>query len=240
MTRKDSVRDAIGPAKESVRHAAEVVGPHASQAKDTAVQYAHEARAKLGPKVSSAAHQARTTASGQYHAHLAPRLDHARGALPPKVDQAAHQAAVRTRKVARQAADYTAPRVESAVASARAAAEPVRGEAAARGGAALAALRGQITAADVQRVQKKQRRRARRGKFTKRFVVLGLLAGGGYAAWKWWDKQANPDWLVEPPAATEVGDRATLTAVETGEPSSLDAEVRAKQADADAGKGDKS
>ncbi len=45
------------------------------------------------------------------------------------------------RKAARQAADYTAPRVERAVA----AAGPVREEAAARGAAALAALRGQVT-----------------------------------------------------------------------------------------------
>ena len=24
--------------------------------------------------------------------------------------------------------------------------------------------------------------------------MLGILAGGAFAAWKWWDKQANPDW----------------------------------------------
>lgn len=240
MTRKDSVRDATGPAKESVRHAVEVVGPHASEAKDTAVHYAHEARAKIAPKVSHAALQARTAASDQYRAHLAPRIEHARGAVPPTVDKAAHRAAARTRKAARQAADYTAPRVESALANARAAAEPVRDEAAARGGAALAALRGQITAADVERLQKKQRRRARRGKVTKRLIVLGLLSGGAYALWKWWDKQANPDWLVEPPAATEVSDRAPLTAVDDEEQAALDPEVRAKQAEADGAKGEKS
>ncbi len=240
MTRKDSVRDATGPAKESVRHAVEVVGPHASQAKEAAVHYAYEARAKLAPKVSHAAHQARATASDQYHSRLAPRIEHARGAVPPTVDRAAHRAAARTRRAARQAADYTGPHVESALASARAAADPVREEAAARGGAALAALRGQITAADVERLQKKQRRRARRGRFAKRFVVLGLLTGGAYAAWKWWDKQANPDWLVEPPAATEIGDRESLTPAERAERDGLDPEVEAKQAAADTAKRDKS
>ncbi|MFE6779648.1 DUF5324 family protein [Streptomyces sp. NPDC057702] len=238
MTRKDSVRDATGQAKESVRHAVEVVGPHASQAREAAAHYAHETRAKLAPKVSHAAHQARATAGDQYRSHLAPRIEHARGAVPPTVDRAAHRAAARTRKAARQAADYTSPRVESALATARAAAEPVREEATARGGAALAALRGQITAADVERLHTKQRRRARRGKVAKRFVVLGLLAGGAYAAWKWWDQQANPDWLVEPPAATEVGDRET--SADQAEQDGLDPEVRAKQTAADAPKRDES
>ncbi|MFT2015844.1 DUF5324 family protein [Streptomyces sp. 796.1] len=239
MTRKDSVRATIGPAKEGVRHAVEVVGPHASQAKDTAVHYAQEARTKIAPKVSYAAHQARTTAGDQYRNHLAPRIEHARGAVPPAVDQAAHRAAERTRRAARHAADYASPRVESALADARAAAGPVRDEAAARGGAALAALRGQITAADVEHLHRTQRRRARRGKVAKRIVVLGLLTGGAYAAWKWWDKQANPDWLVEPPAAADADDRPPLMAVDGDAQDDLAPDVKAKQADANDKKDDK-
>lgn len=229
MTRKDSVRAATGTARDSVRHAAEVVAPYAGTAKDAAVHYAHEARTRMGPKVAEAAHQARA----QYEAHLHPRLEHARDVLPPKVDAAACRAAGRTRKAARQAAEYTAPRLEHAVSTARAAAEPVREEALARGTAALAALRGQVTAAEIAKLQKKHHRRACAGKAAKRLTVLGILVGGAVAAWKWWDKQANPDWLVEPPAPTEVGERSRLGAVDGSEGAALDPEVQAKQDDSD-------
>lgn len=140
MTRIDSVRAATGSAKDSVLHAAEVVAPYADTAKDRASHYANEARVRLAPKMTLAAEQARV----QYDARLAPRLEQARAHVPPKVDHAAHAAhtaAVRTRQAALQAADYTKPRIEQAVA----AAQPVREEAAARGAAALAALRGQVS-----------------------------------------------------------------------------------------------
>ncbi|WP_411143060.1 DUF5324 family protein [Streptomyces sp. x-80] len=224
MTRKDSVRTATGTAKDSVRHAAEVVAPYAGTARETAVHYAHEARTRMAPKVADAAQQARS----HYDTHLQPRLESARGALPPKVDAAANRAACRTRKAARQAAEYTAPRVESAVLSARAAAEPVREEALARGAAALAALRGQVTAAEIEKLAKKHHRRACCGKLAKRLTIVGVLAVGAVAAWKWWDKQANPDWLVEPPAPTEVGDRGRLSAVDGGGGAATDREPQAK------------
>ncbi|NJP99251.1 DUF5324 family protein [Streptomyces zingiberis] len=221
MTRIDGVRAATDTAKEGVLHAAEVVAPYAGTAKHQAAHYAHEARVRLAPKVAQATQHARTT--------LQPRLDQARGALPPKVDLAAQKAAVR----ARQAADYAVPRVEHAVAEALTASEPARAEAAARSAAALAALRGQVTPAEIQQVLKKRRRRIRNGRLAKRALVLGLLAGGAVAAWKWWDKQANPDWLVEPPAATELGEKAPLG---TGEQAELDAELRSNQSGAaDAG-----
>ncbi|MGW1072170.1 DUF5324 family protein [Streptomyces sp. NPDC002537] len=220
MTRKDSVRAAAGTAKDSVRHAAEVVAPYAGTAKDAAVHYAHETRSRLAPKVVEAAHQARS----QYDTHLHPRLEHARDALPPKVDEAAVRAAARTRKAARQAAEYAGPKVVQA----RAAAEPVRDEAVARGAAALAALRGQVSAAEIEKLVTRRDRRSRTGRFAKRFALLGLLAGGAYAAWRWWDKQANPDWLVEPPAPTEVADRTPLASVD-GSAGDLDPEVQAKQ-----------
>jgi hypothetical protein len=223
VTRIDSVRAATGSAKDSVLHAAEVVAPYADTAKDRAAHYAHEARVRLAPKVSLAADQARV----QYDAHLAPRLEQALSHVPPKVDQAAHDAAVRTRQAARQAADYSKPRLDQAVA----AAQPVREEAAARGVAALAALRGQVSPKQIQKLVRKQQRRAKAGRIAKGLAVLGIVAGGAYAAWKWWDKQANPDWLVEPPAATEVPDSGRLTSVDgTG----LDPEVQAKAAEDEA------
>ncbi|MFD3927237.1 DUF5324 family protein [Streptomyces sp. NPDC058614] len=230
MTRIDSVRAASGSAKDSVLHAAEVVAPYADTAKDKASHYAHEARVRLAPKVSLAAEQARV----QYDAHLAPRVEQARTHVPPKVDQAAHDAAVRTRKAARQAADYSKPRIEQAVA----AAQPVREEAAARGVAALAALRGQVSPKEIQKLVRKQERRARVGRLAKGLAVLGILAGGAFAAWKWWDKQANPDWLVEPPAATEVPEGAHLTSVDGSGQSDLDPEVQAKEAEEEAAERD--
>ncbi|MGY6023893.1 DUF5324 family protein [Streptomyces spinosirectus] len=230
MTRIDSVRAATGSAKDSVLHAAEVVAPYADTAKDRAAHYAHEARVRLAPKVSQAADQARV----QYDAHVAPRLEQAMTHVPPKVDQAAHEAAVRTRQAARQAADYSRPRLEQAVA----AAGPVRDEAAARGAAALAALRGQVTAKEIQKLVRKHERRARAGRAAKFLLVVGALAGGAFAAWKWWDKQANPDWLVEPPAATEVPESSRLSSVDGSGKSVLDPEVQAKEAEEEAAKHD--
>src|SRR5690606_24052461 len=135
----------------------------------------------------------------QYGAHIQPYLEQARTHVPPKVDQAAHDAAARTRQAARQAADYSRPRIEQAIAVAG----PATEEAAARSAAALAALRGQVTAQQIQKLVRKQQRRARAGRAAKVIAIAGLVAGGAFAAWKWWDKQANPDWLVEPPAATD-------------------------------------
>ncbi|MER6995387.1 DUF5324 family protein [Streptomyces sp. NPDC000410] len=229
MTRMDSVRAATGTAKESVLHAAEVVAPYAGTAKDHAALYAHEARVRLAPKVSRAARRARHQARMQYAAHVAPHV-------PPKLDDAAHRAAVTTRNAARQAADYTVPRIEHAIAVA----QPVGAEAAARSGAALAALRGQVSAKEVQKLVKKHERRCKSGRIFKGAAVLGVLAIGLFVVWKWWDKQANPDWLVEPPAPTEVSDRGgPMSSVGGNGQAGLDPEVQAKQTEAEAGGADR-
>ncbi|QPP07697.1 DUF5324 family protein [Streptomyces bathyalis] len=239
MTRMDTVRAATGNTKESVRHAAEVMAPYAESARDAAVQYAHEAGERLGPKVSHAARQARSSARDGYDQLVVPRIAKARKSLPPELDRAATKAAKRTRKAARKATDYAAPRIESAVADARSASGPVREEAASRSAAAFAALRGQVSAREIEKLVRKREKRARRGRLAKRLGLLGLLAGGAYAAWRWWDKQANPDWLVEPPEATEVGDRAPLSSVGGGAAAErragdgqLDPEVEAKAKEA--------
>ncbi|MBC9726408.1 DUF5324 family protein [Streptomyces sp. TRM68367] len=230
MTRIDSVRAATGSAKDSVLHAAEVVAPYADTAKERAAHYTHEARVRLAPKVTQAAEQARVQARAQYGTHVAPRLEQARTHVPPKVDLATHEAAARTRRAARQAADYSRPRIEQAVAVAG----PVKDEAAARSAAAVAALRGQVTAKEIQKLVRRHERRARAGRAVKVLAVAGTLAGGAFAAWKWWDKQANPDWLVEPPAATEVPESGRLASVDGSGQSVLDPEVEAKQADEEA------
>ncbi|MFD0143447.1 MULTISPECIES: DUF5324 family protein [unclassified Streptomyces] len=239
MTRMDSVRAATDSAKDSVLHAAEVVAPYADTAKEQAAQYAgtakdqaaryaHEARVRLAPKVSQAAQQARKQARVQYDCHVAPHV-------PPRVDEAAHRAAVVTRKAARQAADYTVPRVEQAVA----ATGPVLDEAGSRSVAAWAALRGQVTPREIEKLVRKHERRARAGRLAKGLVVLGVVATGLFVAWRWWDKQANPDWLVEPPAPTEVDESVPEPSSRTSPLSSvdgsgaLDPEVEAKEAEAD-------
>lgn len=245
MTRTDSVRHAAMTTRDSVRHAAEVVAPYADSAKDTTTQYAARyaegARKYVAPRISAAADQARDAALAQYGSHLAPRVAHARDAVPPAVAASTAAAARRTRQAARQAAEYTAPRLEHAMHAARTAAEPVRDEAAARAGAALAALRGQVSAAEVERLIRRHQRRSRAGRFAKGVLVLGAVAGAGIAAWRWWSRQANPDWLVDAPSATEPAEDERLTPVAsptrttvdqldpTGD--SLDPEVRAKQAE---------
>ncbi|MFR9673052.1 DUF5324 family protein [Streptomyces sp. TR06-5] len=232
MTRIDSARHAAGSAKDSVRHAAEAMAPYAESAREHASHYAHEAGAYLGPKVSSAAHQARHAARDNYDAHVVPRLAQARGSLPPEFEKnarkTARKAAKHTRKAARQADRYARPHLEHA----REAAEPARREAAARGAAAYAALRGEITPRDLRRISRRRDGRARVARLAKRLGVLGLLAGGAYAAWRWWDRQANPDWLVEPPPATEVIDEEMEAMQEDDAGRALlDPEVEAKQRD---------
>ncbi|WP_445402655.1 DUF5324 family protein [Streptomyces sp. LE64] len=225
MTRIDSVRAATGSAKDSVLHAAEAVAPYADTAKERAVHYAHSARVRVAPKVSSAAQLAADQARVQYVAHLAPRIEQARTHVPPKVDHVAHEATARARVAARQAAEYSRPRLQHAVA----AAGPARDEAASRGVAALAALRGQVSADEVHRLIRRSARRSRARRVGKGVLLLGVTAGVAFAVWRWWDSQANPDWLVEPPAATEVPETADVDS-----PSALDPEVEAKQAQTDA------
>ncbi|MEU9250695.1 DUF5324 family protein [Streptomyces sp. NPDC048270] len=215
MTRKDSVLAAAESARETVRHASEVVAPYAGTAKDAVSHYAHEANQVLAPKVSHAANEAARQARTTYDTHLHPRVKAARAHVPPNVDRAATKAVKQTRRAARQAADYTQPRIESAIA----AATPVAEEAASRSVAAFAALRGQVTPEEIQRLTRRHERRARCGRALRGIAVVGVLAGAAFAAWKWWDQQSNPDWLVEPPAATEV----------PAEPASFDDELAAKE-----------
>jgi hypothetical protein len=233
VTRRDSVHAATEAAKDSFRHAAEVVAPYAGTAKDAAAHYAHEARVVLAPKVSSAAHGAARQCRTQYGTHVAPLLVQARDALPPQVDHAATRMVHGTRKAARQAVDYAQPRIEDAVA----AAQPVAEEAAARSVAAVAALRGQVTPDEIRKLARKHRRRERAGHFFKGAAVVGLVAGGAFLLWRWWDQQSNPDWLVEPPAATEVGERAPLSSVD-GSASRFDEAGSEAEADGAEGAGD--
>jgi hypothetical protein len=256
VTRIDSVRHATDVTKDSVRHAAEVAAPYANTAKDSAVQY--------GRQAGVYGRQAGVIAKQQYDAKLAARVEQAReqalAAVPPKAVGAVETAAKRTRESAKAAAEYTAPRVGTAVAATRSATGPVRDEVVLRGGAALQALRGQVSAAQIDRLVRRRMRREKAGRATRDVLIVAAACGAALAAWKWWNKQNNPEWLVEPTEPTEVGDRASmngsgpLTVVEplddtaslngsstkidrvdgsAGAAAELDPEVEAKQADAD-------
>jgi hypothetical protein len=234
VNRKERVRAAGGNAKETVRHAAEVVGPYAATARESAVHYAHEAGVYLKPRARSAADKAAEKARLNYEAHLAPRLEHARHSLPEGMDEAAVKAAERTRVAARRAREAAAPRLEQA----RAAAGPAREKAAARSAAAFAGLRGELTPREIRKAVRRRERRARAWGAAKWVGAAGVVAGGAFAVWKWWERQANPDWLVEPPPATEVGDVDPFAVEENSDTlrdPELDPEVEAKQAEADAG-----
>lgn len=105
--------------------------------------------------------------------------------------------------------------------------------------AAEAALRGQITPRQIEKLARKQARRSRTRQVAGAIAVAGVVAGGAYALWKWWDKQTNPDWLVEPPAAAEASDSGRLMSIDgtMGEQSDLDPEVTAKQAESESADG---
>jgi hypothetical protein len=226
VTRIDSVRNAADITKDSVRHAAEVAAPYASTARDEAARYAQQA--------GTYAQQAGALARATYDAKLAAQVRQAReqawAAVPPKTAVAVENAARRTRQTARTAADYTVPRVGSAVAATRAVAVPVTNEALLRGAAAIHALRGQVTAAEIDRLVRKRVRRERAGRAFRGVLLAGVVGGAAFAAWRWWSKQANPDWLVEPTEPTESDEAAqrvtgtsTLTVVDPldGSPASV-------------------
>lgn len=217
MTRIDSVRSAADMTKDGVRHAAEVAAPYASTARDEAARYAQQAGVY--------AQQAGTAARRAYDAKLAAQVKQAReqawAAVPPKAAGAVETAARRTIDSARTATDYAAPKVSSAVAATRAVAVPVTNEALVRGMAAVHALRGQVTAADIDRLVRKRVRRQQTARAFRTLVLAGVAGGAVYAAWRWWSAQANPDWLVEPSEATEAPESAdrvsgtsTLTVVD--------------------------
>jgi hypothetical protein len=252
VTRNDSVRRAADVTKDSVRHAAEVAAPYVSTARENAVLY--------GRQAGVYGRQAGVLARQQYDARLAAKVNdaraQARAALPPKAAEVVGQAARRTREGAKVAADYTAPRAAAAIATTRAVAGPAKDEVVVRGAAALQALRGQVTAAEIEKAVRRRLRRERAGRALRGMVVMTLAGGAVFAAVKWWTKQSNPDWLVEPSEPTEVSDRigpgTTLTVVDTLEDSGsvngsgpkvdrvdgspeaeVDPEVEAKQAEAD-------
>lgn len=180
------------------KRAAKAVSPAAAEARDTAVRYADATRDWAAPKVESAVDWA------------APKVGTARGWAAPRVDTAREWAAPKMEPAVDKVKSDVLPAVAGAVATALAATEPARNEAASRGSAALAALKGEI---DPPK-QKKHRIR-------KLFLLAGVL-GAAYAGWKAWAARSNDPvdaWTTPatpaPPAAAPVGN---VTAVSSTAP----------------------
>lgn len=219
MTRIDAAREAAGKTREQL-------APYAVSARDAAAHYTDEAWQRLAPRIESAVEQARAAASaaqqaaqstvdGKVAPRVAPLWEQARDHVPPAVEDAVGEAARRTRRAARsarrsaaaaalQARETAGPAVAHAWDEAALAAAQAAQLAHDRGAAALPVLRGQVSLAEIEALTA-EHGRSRRSRRLRRFLVLaglGAVAGGGLAAWKWWQKQSNPDWLVEPPSSS--------------------------------------
>ncbi|MFJ8431777.1 DUF5324 family protein [Kitasatospora sp. NPDC094019] len=191
----------------------------------TRLDSARETAGNLADNARQQATQAAHTARVQYDRHIAPQVGHAFASLPPEAQQnalkALHRAqetALAARLSASRAADQArstvAPKVVHAVEEARAAVVPVAQEAQMRGAAALTAMRGNVTSAEIGDLAARNARRSCRSGWATGLAVAGLVAiGSGLVAWQWWRHRSNPEWLVEPPAspAAPVGAHASGT-----------------------------
>ncbi|MFI2607992.1 DUF5324 family protein [Kitasatospora sp. NPDC018619] len=190
----------------------------ATRTRDTAAQFADGAKQRLGPALDAfgpKAAQAAQNLRGQYEKHVAPQFGQAFASLPPEAQEnalkalhRAQEAALAARLSAARAADQAratvGPRVTQAVEEARATVVPAAQEAQARGAAALTALQGNVSSAEISELAARNARKAHRNRLSTGLAVAGLLAiGGGVVAWQWWRRHSNPEWLVEPPAPQE-------------------------------------
>ncbi|MER5639575.1 DUF5324 family protein [Kitasatospora sp. NPDC002227] len=180
-------------ARETADRTKDALAPYATQARDTATQLALEARHRIGPAVEA----------------LGPRLEQAFAALPPqtqantiKAVHRAQEAALAAKLSAARAAESTKGTVGPRISEARAVLAPAALTAQQRGSAALTALQGHVSAAEISALAARNaKKEQRRGKGTG-LAVAGLLAiGAGLCAWQWWRRQSSPEWLVEPPAS---------------------------------------
>jgi len=112
----------------------------------------------------------------------APKVETAKDWAAPKVETAKDWAAPRVETGVDKVKSDVLPVVAGAVTAALAATEPVRTEAATRGSAALAALRGEVEA------PKPKKHRIRK------LFILATVIGAAYAGWKAWaSQQQNTD-----------------------------------------------
>jgi hypothetical protein len=231
----------IDAAREAASRTREQLTPYAVSAKDTAAQYADEARQKLAPVIGSAVEHARLAAQGTVQGQVVPlwvqARAQARANIPPAVVEAGGsvgKAAGRARAAARQARTVA---LEQVLPVAQTAVQEVHD----RSAAALPVVRGEVSLAEIEALTAAHARAtARRGRWLRRgftLLALGAVAGGGLAAWRWYQKQSNPDWLVEPPTTPiplretgpQPGGSSASSTVNGAAP--VDPEVAAKEAE---------
>ncbi|WP_073807083.1 DUF5324 family protein [Kitasatospora sp. CB01950] len=218
MSRTDTARETAARAKDAV-------APYAASAKETALHYAEEAKQVLGPKLEalgpkaaaagaqarSGAGQAAQAARVQYVKHLAPHLEQAFFSLPPDTQKAALKAVHRAQEAALaaklsagqaacQARTNVAPKVVETFQAAKDSVVPLAQEAQSRGAAAITALQGNVSAAEIGELAAKNAKKKRCNGWATGLAVAGAVAiGTGVVAWQWLRRQNNPEWLVEPP-----------------------------------------
>ncbi len=219
MSRTDTARETAGRAKDAV-------APYAVSAKEAALHYAEGAKQALGPKLEAlgpkaatagaqaraGAGQAAQAARVQYAKHVAPHLEHAFSSLPPETQKAALRAAHRAQEAALaaklsagqaagQAKATVLPKVAETFQAAKDSVTPLAQEAQTRGAAAVTALQGNVSAAEIGALAAKNAKKQHRNGWATGLAVAGTLAvGTGVLAWQWYRKQNNPEWLTEPPA----------------------------------------
>jgi hypothetical protein len=180
-------------ARHANKRAAKAVSPVAADARDAAVRYADATRDWAAPKVETAVDWA------------APKVETAVDWAAPKVGTAKDWAAPRMEPAVDRVKSDVLPAVAGAVATALAATEPARSEAALRGSAAFAALKGEVAPPK----QKKHRLR--------KLFVLATVLGAGYAGWKAWLARSNDPvdaWTTPAtPAAPAAAPVGNVTAV---------------------------
>ncbi|WP_251023457.1 DUF5324 family protein [Streptomyces sp. ISL-10] len=69
-----------------------------------------------------------------------------------------------------------------------------------------ALLRRPAIAAETERLLRPGLRSYKGRRLAKSLIIWAAAGGAAFAAWQWWDKQTNPDWLVEPPGDREIED----------------------------------
>ncbi|MFJ5922744.1 DUF5324 family protein [Kitasatospora sp. NPDC092948] len=212
-------------ARETAARARDAVAPYATSAKEAALQYAEEARQALGPRLEalgpkaaaagaqarSGAGQAAQAARVHYVKHLAPHLEQAFFSLPPDTQKAALRAVHRAQEAALaaklsagqaacQARTNVAPKVAETLQAAKESVVPLAQEAQARSAAAITALQGNVSAAEISDLAAKNAKKKRCNGWATGLAVAGAIAiGTGVATWQWYRKQNNPEWLTEPP-----------------------------------------
>jgi hypothetical protein len=167
-------------ARRANKRAAKTVSPIAVDARDTTVRYADATRDWAAPKVETAVDWA------------APKVETAVDWAAPKVNTARDWAGPRVEPAVEKVKSDVLPAIAGAVATALTASEPARSEAATRGSAALAALKGEV---DPPRRSKHRIRK---------LFMLATVLGGAYAGWKAWVARTTDPvdaWTTAPAAS---------------------------------------